>query len=92
MGSLRIACKDAVFEVTRNNWNDLPKFIMQLVKHAEPAHREVGFALFGSLCETVGEQMRKNLAQLLLVFSGGLQDANTNVRVATLRYEKMETF
>jgi len=75
----------AAIDIPANAWNDLPMFILTLVKSNEPAHREVGYALFGTLCQTVGEQMRKNIGQLMAVFSTGLADKNNNVRLSTLR-------
>jgi hypothetical protein len=75
----------AKLTLPNGTWKGLLPFLLQCTQSAEPSHREIAMLLLYVLTDTVSEQMRPHVVALVEVFLGGLADAHTPVRMATLR-------
>ena len=71
--------------IPNGKWDGLLPFLLQCTKSENPNHREIAMILLYALTDTVEEQMRPHLQNLVEVFLGGLADAHLAVRTATLR-------
>tara|TARA_B110000240_G_scaffold45187_1_gene50945 strand:- start:7390 stop:8760 length:1371 start_codon:yes stop_codon:yes gene_type:complete len=88
--AVRRAIADVVSKVAKATvplgaWNALPEFLAQCSASPEESHRVVAFVLFASLTETIVGTMTKHFSTLGGLFTGGLSDASSQVRVAALK-------
>eukprot|EP01117_Protostelium_nocturnum_P017824 TRINITY_DN7326_c0_g1_i1.p1 TRINITY_DN7326_c0_g1~~TRINITY_DN7326_c0_g1_i1.p1 ORF type:complete len:1027 (-),score=371.02 TRINITY_DN7326_c0_g1_i1:121-3201(-) len=87
---VRLAAANAISVLAKvlipaNQWPELLQFLFQCTQSPQSNHRQMAMSLFNSITENIGDYLRPHFQTLQSIFQKGLQDPESQVRIASLQ-------